>query len=89
MHLHAGVPYPVLRVPTMTPARAGVAEGGGELCRAGRRLQADRSIAAAAGCSREGEAAGRAPEDKFVLKRNVFSSYFHCEYKTLYSQVRM
>ena len=58
-----------------------VAEGGGELCRAGRRLQADRSIAAAAGCSREGEAAGRAPEDKFVLKRNAFSSYFHCVFK--------
>ena len=68
----------------MTPARAGVAEGGGELCRAGRRLQADRSIAAAAGCSREGEAAGRAPEDKFVLKRNVFSSYFHCVYEDSY-----
>ena len=29
---HAGVPYPVLRVPTRMPARARVAEGGRELC---------------------------------------------------------
>ena len=52
-----------------------------ELCLS-RRLQADRSIAAAAaGCGRGVEAAGRAPGDKFpVAERSaeVFSSSFHC-----------